>query len=144
MLGLNILNFFMSKLIVGFFFNPSTWIVSEDPFADLIKDKDENGERDGREPPVKLQGVHLQALVHARSVRHEDGKAGLKDESKVKDPVGHALGEDGVLAGLADDQVSPLDNHNRGEESSVTGVLKDFPVPVGPLLVVGIFKIIDS
>ena len=106
----------MVFLIVGFFLDPSSWVVSQDPLAHLIKDKDENGERNAWEPPVDLQRVHLQTLVHAWSVGEESSKAGLENETEVEDPVGHSLSEDRILSGLADDQVSPLHNNNRDKE----------------------------
>ena len=35
---------------------------------------------------------------------------------------------DGVFAGLADDQISPLNNNNADEERSVARVLQDLPL----------------
>ena len=46
-------------LVVGLLFNPSTRTFSEDPFANFIKDKDEQGKGNSWEPPVDLQGVHF-------------------------------------------------------------------------------------
>lgn len=43
----------------------------------------------------------------------------------------HALVDDGVTAGLTNDQVSPLHHHDGHEERSVAGVLKDLAVVVG-------------
>lgn len=40
----------------------------------------------------------------------KDSQASLKDERKVKVPVGHSLVDDGKNTGLANDQVSPLHN----------------------------------
>merc|ERR1719188_213732 len=98
----------------------------------------------GRQPPVEVQGVHSQSLVHARAVGQEGGKAGLEDETKLEDGVLHSLLEDGVLPCLTDNQVSPLDNDDGDKEGSVTGVLEDLSVGVGPLLSVGVFQVIDS
>lgn len=42
----------------------------------------------------------------------------------------HALLQDGVPPGFADDEISPLDDDNAGEESRVTGVLYNFPALV--------------
>ena len=83
-----------NRLIICLLFNPSARIVAQDPFPDLIKDENENGEGNSWEPPVDLKRVHLEALVHAWSVGEEGSKASLKDETKVEDPVGHALSED--------------------------------------------------
>lgn len=46
-------------------------------------------------------------------------------------PSLHALLEDGVPPGLADDQVSPLDHHYAHEEGCVAGELHHFPLLVG-------------
>lgn len=43
----------------------------------------------------------------------------------------HALLQDGVPPGLTDDEISPLDDDNTGEEGCVAGVLYDFPALVG-------------
>ena len=42
----------------------------------------------------------------------------------------HSLLQDGVSPGLADDQISPLDDHNTGKERRVTGELHDLPALV--------------
>merc|ERR1719445_3015995 len=51
---------------------------------------------------------------------------------------------DGVLPGLADDQVGPLHDDDGDEEGGVAGVLKDLPVRICPLLTVGVGQIVDS
>lgn len=43
----------------------------------------------------------------------------------------HALLEDGVPPGLADNQVGPLDDNDADEEGSVAGKLHDLPLFVG-------------
>ena len=131
-------------LVVGFSFHPTPGVISENPFTQLIKNKNEDRKWDGGEPPVELERVHLQSLVHARGVGHEGGQAGLEDQTKVENPVGHALSEDGILSGLADDQVSPLYDDNGDKERGVAGVLEDLAVPVSPLLMIRIFKIVDG
>ena len=40
----------------------------------------------------------------------------------------HALGEDGVSPGLADDQVCPLHHNDTDEERCVARVLQHFPL----------------
>ena len=37
--------------------------------------------------------------------------------------------EDGVLPGLADDEIGPLDHHDGNKEGGVAGVLEDLTVP---------------
>lgn len=78
-----------------------------------------------------LEWVHPETLVHARSVGQEGGQCGLEDDSEVERPVAHALVHDGVTTGLADDQVGPLHDHDRHEESGVAGELQGFAVAVG-------------
>lgn len=43
----------------------------------------------------------------------------------------HALLEEGVPPGLADDEVGPLDNHDAGKEAGVTGVFHNLPLLIG-------------
>lgn len=45
------------------------------------------------------------------------------------DPL-HSLLEEGVHACLADEQVRPLDHHDAGKETGVTGILQLFPLVV--------------
>ena len=132
------------SLVVSFFFDPSSRGLTKNVLPDFIKDKDQEREGDGREPPVDLQGIHLQSLIHSRSVAQESCQDGFKDETEVHDPVGHTLLEDRVLASFTDDQISPLDNHNGDKEGGVTSVLEDLPLSVGPLLTIGVFQVVDS
>lgn len=43
----------------------------------------------------------------------------------------HALLEEGVPPGLADDEISPLDNYDAGKEAGVAGEFNDLPLLVG-------------
>lgn len=43
----------------------------------------------------------------------------------------HALLKEGVPPGLADDEISPLDDHDADKEAGVAGVLHDLPLLVG-------------
>lgn len=43
----------------------------------------------------------------------------------------HALMKERVPPGLADNEISPLDNHNADKEAGVAGELDDFPLLVG-------------
>ena len=97
--------------VVGFFFHPAPGVSPQQEFARLIKDKDEEGEGKGREPPGELQRVHLQSLVHAGSVGQEGCQEGFKYEAKVHHPVLHALLEHRKLPCLANDQVGPLNDN---------------------------------
>merc|ERR1719193_1677966 len=114
------------------------WWVPAIPFSILIFCYDEDGERDGWDPPVEVERVHPQTLVHPRGVGEEGSQTGLKEETEVEEMILHSLLEDRVSSGLTDDEICPLDNHNRDEESCMTSVLQDLPVSVGPLLAIGI------
>lgn len=43
----------------------------------------------------------------------------------------HALLEEGVPPGLADDEIGPLDDHDAHKEAGVAGELDDLPLLVG-------------
>lgn len=101
-----------------------------------------------------LQRVHPESHVHAGAIGEEGGQGGLLEQPKDQDlvPKGgrngslsqlsieiqphggwdslHALLEDGVPPGLADDQVGPLDDDDAGEEGRVTGELHDLSLLV--------------
>ena len=131
-------------LVVGFSLHPIVRRKGpEEKLPEFIIGEDQGREGKGRKPPPELERVHPKTLVHARSVGEEASQSSLKEESKVEDPIGHALLEDRQFPGLANDQVSPLDNDNGNKEGSVTSVLKDFSLLEGPLLTVRIFQIID-
>ena len=108
------------RSVVSLALDPASGVAPQQELSRLVVAEDQDGEGDGRQPPVDLQGVHPQALVHARGVGEEGSQAGLEDEAEVHEMVLHSLLEDRVFPCLADDEVSPLHNHNGGEESCVT------------------------
>ena len=120
----------ISCLVVGLLLYPATGIAPQDVLSDLVIDKDEEGEGEGGNPPVDLERVHPQPLVHAGGVGQHRRQHRLEEQAKVEHPVLHALLEDRVLAGLADDEVGPLDHHNGDKEGGVAGVLQDLTVLV--------------
>ena len=124
--------------------DPPTRVSPEDILACLIVAEDEKGEGKRREPPVELERVHPETLVHARSVAEEGGKECLENQAEVEHGILHTLLEDRILSRLTDDEISPLNNHNRDKEGGVAGVFKDFTVVVRPFLAVGINQVIDS
>lgn len=99
-------------LIVSFALDPSSGVSSEQVLPALIVHKDEKGEGECRQPPVEVQRVHSQTLVHTGAVGQERCQHSLKDESKVHEPILHALLEHRVLPCLTDNEISPLDNNN--------------------------------
>ena len=70
--------------VVCFLFNPSSRISPQDEFSYLIVNKNQNRKRNGWKPPIELQGVHAQTLVHAWSVAKKSCKGSLKAKSKIK------------------------------------------------------------
>merc|ERR1711899_687254 len=134
----------ISRSIVSLVLDPPSRVAAEQELPGLVVAEDQKGEWQGGQPPVDLQGVHPQALVHAGRVGQDGGEEGLEDQAEVHEVVLHALLEDGVLPGLADDQVGPLHDDDGDEEGGVAGVLKDLPVRICPLLAVGVGQIVDS
>ena len=117
------------SLIVGLPFQPIARAeAAEQELPALVIDKDEDGERDGWEPPSEVEGIHAKTLVHSRGVAEEGSQSSFKEYAKVHHPVLHSLLEDRVLPGFADDQVSPLDNYNRHKEGCVTSKLEGLPI----------------
>ena len=55
-------------LIISLLFNPSSWVSPEEELPCLIITEDEDGERNGWQPPVEVERVHPEPLVHARAV----------------------------------------------------------------------------
>merc|ERR1712168_106054 len=93
----------INNLIIGLQFHPTSWAPTQDKATNLIIDEDKEGEGKSRQPPEEFEGVHTQTLVHAWCIGKEGSQCGLKDQTKVQHPVLHALVDDGVTAGLADD-----------------------------------------
>lgn len=90
-------------LVVHVTLDPPASVLAHDVPASLVVDEDEDGERDGRQPPLPAHGVGPQHLAHPRAVRHEAGTQRLEHHAEVEHPVVHTLVSDGVVAGLADD-----------------------------------------
>ena len=67
------------NLVVGLRLDPASWVVPKYPLPQFVKNKDEGRKWHSREPPVELEGVHFQALVHARGVWQEGSQKGLKN-----------------------------------------------------------------
>ena len=131
-------------LIISFLFNPATRVLSQQTFSNFVVDEDRGREWNGWQPPGCLQRVHPQTLVHPGRVGEEGGQTGLEDQAEVEEMILHSLLEHGVLPGLTDDEVGPLDHHDGDEEGGVAGVLQDLPVGVGPLLAVAVLQVVDS
>ena len=84
----------------------------EDELPCLVVTEDEDGEGDGGQPPAEVKRVHPQAHIQAGAVAEEGSQGSLEAEAEVQEVVLHALLEHGVHPGLANDEISPLDNHD--------------------------------
>ena len=67
------------RSVVSLTLDPAAWVAPQQELSRLVVAEDQDGEGDGRQPPVDLQGVHPQPLVHARGVAENAGKHGLED-----------------------------------------------------------------
>lgn len=85
----------------------------------------------GRREIYSLEWEHAQALVHAGRIREDRSQYRLEHETEVERPVSHALVENRVTTGLANDQIGPLDDDDRDEERGVAGELERLAVTVG-------------
>ena len=54
--------------IVSLGLDPAAGVPPEKELPGLVVAEDEDGEGDGRQPPVDLEGVHPETLVHAGGV----------------------------------------------------------------------------
>ena len=143
--GVTIISSLMRFLVVGLPLDPGAGsVATEESLPALVIDEDEKREGQGRKPPVDVQRVHPETLVHAGSVGQNGGKNCLEDETEVHEVILHTLLEHGVLPGLTDDEIGPLHDNDGDEEGCVTSVLEDLPVGIGPLLTIGVLQIVDS
>ena len=110
------------RSIVSFTLHPSTWISPQQIPSRLVVTP--NGQRKGQcgEPPAPSDGLHAESLLHAGTIAHEGRQRRFEDERKVEDLVPHSLLEKRIAPGLADDEIGPLHDHDRHEESSVSVV----------------------
>ena len=132
-------------LVIQFMFPPwPPWQGPDDEFSGFIVDKNNCGKGNSQQPPGELQWVHVEVLVHAWSVRQQDGQGSFKQESKVEGPVVKSLIKDWNSPCLADDEISPLDNDDGNKECRLAGVLKDLTISECPLLTIRIHQIIDT
>ena len=95
-------------------------------------------------PPIDLERVHSETLVHSRRVAKDGSQDGLEHQTKVHEHVLHSLLEHGKTSCFTNDEIGPLYDDNGDKESRVASVLEDFAVLVGPLLAIRVLKIIDS
>ena len=64
---------------------------AHDVLPQLLDGEEQSGERNRQKPPDALEPAHFETLVNDRSVHQESGKAYLKDDGQVEQPVPHAL-----------------------------------------------------
>mmetsp|Transcript_5136 Transcript_5136/g.14597 ORF Transcript_5136/g.14597 Transcript_5136/m.14597 type:complete len:258 (+) Transcript_5136:392-1165(+) len=91
---------------------------THEELARLVVDKDEDAERDAREPVREAQVARAEH-VDGQAVAEPSGEHGLEEEAEVERGVPHALRADGQPAGLADEQVGPLHHHDGHEERAL-------------------------
>ena len=99
--------------VVGILIDETTecagaFVPPQDEPPQLVREEDEEGEGKGRHPPLRLQRVEPDILGQHGGVDEQDGQQGLEQEGHVEDPVGEALGQQGHIPSLADQQVGPL------------------------------------
>ncbi len=75
-----------------------------------------------------LEWVHAKTFVHAGSVGEKTSDGRLKEETESENVIAHALLEQRIASGFANDQISPLDDHDWDEEGRVAGELQLFAV----------------
>merc|ERR1711994_871980 len=64
----------ISRSIVSLVLNPPSRVAAKQELPGLVVAEDQKGEWQGWQPPVDLQGVHPQALVHAGRVGQDGGE----------------------------------------------------------------------
>lgn len=74
---------------------------------------------------------HPQTMLQAGAVGQEAGQSGLEEETEREMVIPHALVNDRIATGLADNQICPLHNDDGHEEGGVTRVLQSLPLPIG-------------
>lgn len=77
-----------------------------------------------------LEWEHSKTFVHSRSVGQERSQSGFEYQPEVECPISHSLMDDGVSTSFANDQIGPLYDDNRDEESGMASVFQDLPVAV--------------
>lgn len=70
-------------------------------------------------------------MLQAGAVGQEAGQSGLEEETESEMVIPHALVDDRIATGLADNQICPLHYDDRHEEGGVTRVLQSLPLPIG-------------
>jgi len=120
----------VSHLIIGFLFNPTSWISSDEEFSDLVIKPDDEGEWKRHKPPLPLEWIHTKSTVHAGTIGQERGEEGFLKQTHDEHTVLHALLEERKASCLTDEEISPLHDDDGGEESGVAGELDDFTLTV--------------
>lgn len=123
---------FLSKstLVVGFAFNPSSGPATDTVTTAFIIDKDEDGERKGREPPGEAKTIHTETIIQTWAITQECCQNGFENKTKVEGPVAHSLLDKGVTTGLGNDQICPLHDDNSNEVSSLACIFQNLTVSI--------------
>ena len=77
------------RSVVSLALDPASGVAPQQELSRLVVAEDQDGEGDGRQPPVELERVHPEPLVHAGSVTEETGNGGLEDQPKIHEMVLH-------------------------------------------------------
>ena len=129
-------------LVICLLLHPTSRAPPDKKLPNFVEYEDEERKWKSGEPPVELEWVHLQSLVHTRSVGQESSQGSLEDESKVHDVIVHPLLEDRIFPCFTYNEIGPLHNNDRHKERCMASVLQNLPVPVSPLLAIGVLQII--
>jgi len=128
------------RLVVGLVLDPTAGVSSEEHLSDFIISEDDEGEGHWDEPPSPLEWVHSKHGVSSWAVSEEGSQKSFLHKTGDEDLVLHSLLEDGQSSGLADEDISPLDDDDSCEEHGVASELDDLSLRISPLLTVGILE----
>ena len=93
------------------------------------------------EPPSPLEWVHSKHGVSSWAVSEEGSQKSFFHKTGDEDLVLHSLLEDGQSSGLADEDISPLDDDDSCEEHGVASELDDLSLRISPLLTLSLIHI---
>lgn len=87
--------------------------------AGFIVGKDDGAEGHGGDPVKSMDGAGSERKVEDGDVAQKGTESGFPGKTEVQPSVSHALSHEGEFAGLAANQVGPLDNDDRDEEGAL-------------------------
>lgn len=124
---------------------PTSWVSPDEQLSDFIVDPNQDGKRYSHKPVLEPERSEVQGCNVPKAVGENQSDSYLRKYPHPDDFVPEeALPENGIPPSFPDDQISHLLNGDADKEGRVASPLQIRALVLGPLLSVGILKVVDG